>query len=513
MSLAGWARAPARNQLKNSIFKLRFRTRLALAMFAITAFTSGILTFAYVQYVRKIKGYVAGLTSDLVQITQVAQADMPPGATRKEALSAYQKELQDAGLSSISVVDPSGEVVASTSPGQVGKRILLRRRRWMKPVPIQISAQLHDVNIEPSVIEKQYNIRFPITQGDKVLGYALIGGEMDQVGQFMRRLYLVRLVWILCTMLAGMSLVVYLAFRFTKPIDLLMDASQQVARGNLYVTLPANSSDEMGRLAQTFNQMVERLRENRKLQERLNEAEKASFVARFAATVAHEVRNSLNFMNLSIDQLRAKRVRGDDALSRELQRNMSNMKDEISRLNRLVNDFLAIGRERPPALAPLELPAAVGQALTLIEKQSHQQEIRVVSDIPPDLPVLQADAEQLRTCFLNILTNSLQAMPEGGRIQVSARRVANGDRIELRFADTGPGIPPADRERIFAPYYSTKPTGFGLGLAITKKIIEDHGGSVYVTDAQPRGAIIVLELPVAPAAVADSPAIPAPTAA
>ncbi|HZO99795.1 MAG TPA: ATP-binding protein, partial [Terriglobia bacterium] len=101
------------------------------------------------------------------------------------------------------------------------------------------------------------------------------------------------------------------------------------------------------------------------------------------------------------------------------------------------------------------------------------------------------------------ITNAIQAMPKGGRISVSALcKEMNGrdDVIEMRFADTGPGISPADRERVFAPYFSTKETGFGLGLAITKKIVEDHGGRIYATDGQMPGTVMVIELPLTRAA-------------
>jgi signal transduction histidine kinase len=277
--------------------------------------------------------------------------------------------------------------------------------------------------------------------------------------------------------------------------------ARQVARGDLNVSLPGAGTDEMGRLAQTFNQMVERLRENRQLQERLNESEKLSLLGRFAATVAHEVRNSLNFINLSIDQIRAKISKGDERVARDMQRNLNNIKEEIARQNRLVNDFLAAGRQAPPALAPCDLRQTLKQAIALVEKQAHSQDITLNVDFPADLPKLQADAAQMQTCFLNILTNAIQAMPAGGRIRVSARRVAgngHGESLQLRFADTGPGIPTENRERVFSQFFSTKTTGFGLGLAITKKIVEDHGGNIHVAEGDPPGTVILVELPVSP---------------
>ncbi len=497
--------------MKKPHLNLRFRTRLALVMFLTMACTSAVLMMTYVGHNRQVKAYVAGQTSDLLQIIQLAQMRVPKTTDRKQALELYLKALSDAGVSSINVASPTGEIVASTNPGQVGKKIHLKRRRVrVKEGPIQISAELHDVDVDPSIEQRPYLIEFPIVQGDKVLGYAQIRGELDAVGELLRHMYVVRLAWILVTMLAGISAAVYLAFRFTKPIDMLVDGSQQVAQGNLYVSLPAAGSDEMGRLAQTFNQMVERLRENRQLQERLNEAEKLSLLGRFAATVAHEVRNSLNFINLSIDQIRAKHSDGDERSARDLHRNLGNIKDEISRLNKLVNDFLAAGRQTPPNLGACNLKSAVNQAVALVEKQAHNQNIAITVDIPPDLPAFRLDASQMKTCFLNILTNAIQAMPRGGAIRVEGRQIGSqgsAGRFELRFSDTGPGIPPQEREKVFAPFYSTKATGFGLGLAITKKIMEDHGGRVFVTEAVPTGTVVVVGLPLPALSVSEPAAV------
>jgi signal transduction histidine kinase len=294
-----------------------------------------------------------------------------------------------------------------------------------------------------------------------------------------------------------------------------VQGAQQVAAGNLYVSLPASGSDEMYRLAQTFNQMVERLRENRALQQRLNEAEKLSLLGRFAATVAHEVRNSLNFINLSIDQIRAKHLNGDDRTGGDLQRNLVNIKDEISRLNHLVNDVLAAGRQVPPTLVACDLRAILSEAIRLVDKQARNQNIAIELDLPPDLPVFHLDSAQIKTCFLNILTNAIQAMPLGGQVRifgVTARVPDGAECLQLHFVDTGPGIPTTERERVFAPFYSTKATGFGLGLAIAKKIIEDHAGRVFVDNGDAPGTDLVVQLPFpepplpAHAALAASPA-------
>ena len=478
---------------------LRFRTRLALVMFLVMATTSGILTWTHFQHRRELMAYVSAEASYLLSISQLTQQKLPPNASRDQAIDAYMQAMKDAGLSSVTLATPTGEVVASTTPGQVGKKIPIKKRRLAeKQNPVTISGALKDLDPESAAEQHAYVIEFPVVQGDKVIAYAQVHGEADEVEILLKRWYKERLYWILATMMAGLFAVVYLAFLFTKPVEKLVEGAEQVAQGHLEVSLAASGSDEMGRLAQTFNRMVERLREHRDLQERLNEAEKLSLLGRFAATVAHEVRNSLNFINLSIDQIRAKHAGGEEKSARDLQRNLVNIKEEINRLNRLVNDFLAAGRQSPPELAPCDLHPTLEQAVTLVEKQARRQDITITSEFPQNLPVIQADAAQIKTCFLNILTNAIQAMPRGGRIGVAARAVEEngGARVlELRFTDSGPGIPAEDREKVFAPFYSTKAMGFGLGLAITKKIVEDHGGRVYVSDDDAPGTVIVMRLP------------------
>ena len=494
---------PSLPRLPRLFSSLSFRARLALVMFLTMACTSAVLVITYVRQESRVKAYVTGITSNLVTISQVAQYEqqIPANGDPKLALQAITEALHKAGLK-VDATSPSGEVVASTDPKQLKKKINLHlKKRAVKEDPFHISASLPDVDIDTGV-QTTYSVEFPVVRDQKVLGYIVLHGVGDEVDQLLRHTDMVRSVWIIITLLAGLFFVVFLAFSFTRPINTLVNGANQVAQGNLYVTLPEAGSDEMGRLARTFNEMTQKLRESRQLQERLNEAEKLSLLGRFAGTIAHEVRNSLNFINLSIDQIRAKYLGAEQmegAMKREIERNLARVKDEVARLNHLVNGFLAAGRQSPPQFAPCDLGASVEEAIAIVEKQAHAQGISITLDLPSDLPTLLADPAQMKTCFMNILTNAVQAMPQGGRIHVSAALLAkngNPERLQFRFADTGPGIPRFDREKIFAPYFSTKATGFGLGLAITRKIVEDHGGSIFVADHASPGTVMVVDLPV-----------------
>ena len=176
-------------------------------------------------------------------------------------------------------------------------------------------------------------------------------------------------------------------------------------------------------------------------------------------------------------------------------------------MTRLVKDYLTAGRQAPPELAPCDLRATIKEAVALVEEQAQGQGVKIDTQLPETLPQVQCDAGQIKTCFLNILTNAVQAMPHGGEVHVTGSGGSRNGRspcLELRFADTGPGIPAQDRERVFAPYFSTKTTGFGLGLAITRKIVEDHGGRIYVAEHAQRGTEMVVELPLPELAVVQT---------
>ena len=465
--------------MKSFHLNLRFRTRLALVMFVTMACTGAILTWNYFQHRREILDYVSKEASRLLTVSQLAQTQIPAKTNVDDALKIYQKKLEDLGLSSVSTTSTEGKVVASTNPGQVGKKIPIKKRHLeTKKDPVRLPAEFPELEAFPSNEQTAFTIQYPLVVGDKVIGYAVIKGESDQVAALSRMWYRQRLIWILGTMLAALCVVLYLAFRFTKPVDQLVRGARQVAAGNLYVALPASGPDEIGRLAQTFNQMVERLRENRELQERLNEAEKLSLLGRFAATVAHEVRNSLNFINLTIDQIRAKHQDSDDRPARDLQRNLVNIKDEISRLNHLVNDVLAAGRQAPPTLAPCDLKATLTEALALVGRQARNQGIQVKLDLALDLPIFQLDSAQMKTCFLNILTNAIQAMPGGGQVRIFAVTTSElngaGD-LQFTLPTPGPAFPLPTGKRFLPPFTRPKPQALAWGWPSLRRSLRTTG--------------------------------------
>jgi nitrogen fixation/metabolism regulation signal transduction histidine kinase len=291
----------------------------------------------------------------------------------------------------------------------------------------------------------------------------------------------------------------------------LSQAARRVAAGDLAAKVPASGGDEIAELSRTFNEMVERLRENRQLEERLHFAERSTALGRLASAVAHEIRNPLNFINLSIDHVR-QRLGPEDARRRDdFERIMTSMKDEISRLNRLVVDFLSFGKPMKLDTRPCRLDRVLGEVAALVDHKAKDQGIALALESADDVPEILADPELLKTCFLNLMINAADAMPEGGTLRVSLqRRSGDGDeRLVVTVSDTGHGMTPEEIRTAFEPYFSTKETGVGLGLALTKKIIEDHGGSIELESEPGKGTSARVSLPLAarPAALQPSPVV------
>jgi len=308
-----------------------------------------------------------------------------------------------------------------------------------------------------------------------------------------------RLIATLAVFAFGILVSLFLSSSFSRPLQDLTRATRGVAAGDLSVQVPGGGTDEIGSLSRTFNEMVERLREKQRLEERLHFAERSTAMGRLAAAVAHEIRNPLNFINLSIDHLRGK-LGPDEPDRREgFDEILGNVKSEISRLNRLVGDFLSFGKPMRLDQRPCSLDEIMREVAALVDHKARDQGIALTFESEESLPRIVADPELLKTCFLNLMINAVDAMPVGGLLSASVKRTSDaaGDSLQVTVADTGKGMTAEEISTAFEPYFSTKDTGLGLGLALTLKIVEDHGGSITLESLPGRGTTARITLPLA----------------
>lgn len=216
-------------------------------------------------------------------------------------------------------------------------------------------------------------------------------------------------------------------------------------------------------------------------------------IGQMAAGVAHELNNPLTAV-LGFSQL-AMRQAEDETLKRDLEA----IATEAERAGKIVDNLLSFARSERGDDLVFDAARSIQRILELREYECRVNNIEVVTYLDPEAPVTNADSHQMEQVFLNLLTNSIQAIAEGpGRGTVSVGLVSINDRLRISFTDDGPGIPPDVLPRLFEPFFTTKPVGkgTGLGLSICRQIIEDHGGEIRAESHPRRGTTFVIELPV-----------------
>lgn len=286
-----------------------------------------------------------------------------------------------------------------------------------------------------------------------------------------------------------------LVWRFTRPIADLADAARRVADGDMSVRVPLTGhADEMGRLSERFNEMTRELEKSKELEEQLRQAEKSAVVGRLGSAIAHEIRNPLNYINLTLDHLRAKFSPEDPDRKATFQKLTSQLKDEVARINQQITDFLNYSRPAKANLRDLNAREVVEESLRIVEGQAEENNIKIAVIEHENVPQIIGDPEFLRSVFNNLFINAVQAMGnDGGKLTVKIESAE--DLVRFEITDTGNGIPAENLSKIFEPYFSTKETGTGLGLAIVQKIVEQHNGSIEVESTEGEGTKFTVRLP------------------
>ena len=272
----------------------------------------------------------------------------------------------------------------------------------------------------------------------------------------------------------------------TNPIKDLVQFTRKVAGGNLNEQYDAKTHDEIGDLTVAFNQMTRDLRNSRN---ELISAERLATAGKMAASFAHEIRNPLSSMRMLAQML----MRKQDLSEARRKQSMEYILEEIERIDVIVKGFMDFAR--PASLDPLphDLNQVLQEVLDLMEANLNHHQILLIKKFAPDLPAIPLDRDKLKQAFMNIVLNAMDAMPEGGTLEILT--LQDPDRVRIDVVDTGVGIPPEDLNRLFEPFFTTKSQGTGLGLANAKRVLEQHSGDIQGKSVVEQGTTISLWLP------------------
>lgn len=316
-----------------------------------------------------------------------------------------------------------------------------------------------------------------------------------------------------------------------RPVADLVEATQRVGQGDLSSMLAVRSADELGILANSFNEMNASLARTRRDLEHLTDdlerqvedrtaalrsahevlarSEKLASLGQLSASIAHEINNPLAGI-LTFARLMTRMLESgppDDATRAACLKNLSLIQRESERCTVIVRNLLDFARGRPLELKVFDPVRALEEALSLAAHKMQIQGITVVKKLE-GTGAVNADFGQLRQAFMNILLNACDAMPTGGTLTLTSEFFSGSREVEIGVADTGSGIQPEHLSRIFDPFFTTKEKGTGLGLSVAYGIVEKHGGSMRVASRAGQGTTMTIRLPLA-AEGGAAPAAPA----
>lgn len=293
-------------------------------------------------------------------------------------------------------------------------------------------------------------------------------------------LFLMMLVTLASAFLFGLGMVI----RLVRPILRLRDDAVGIAEEGLNRQIEAHGSDEIGRLSAAFNNMVSKLRNSFSERDRLS---RLAATGELAATLAHEIKNPLNAIGGAALYI-GKNFKG--SLIREF---VMIINKEVSRINKLTSNLLNFAKPLKPEFEPSDINRLVAETVQLLKQDFEDRGLTVDTDLQGDVPVIPMDYNQIKQVLINLLLNSFDAVRDKGSIQVTTRS-SNGT-VSLSVRDNGEGIRAEDMEKIFNPFFTTKTRGTGLGLAMSKKTVREHGGDIMVESTPGQGSVFTVLLP------------------
>ena len=283
----------------------------------------------------------------------------------------------------------------------------------------------------------------------------------------------------------SMLVILLVSQRFLRPIGKLKSSFERVVAGDLDISIPVKSGDEIGGLTLAFNQMVSQLQKNQEKEKLLQQKERLASMGQLAAGVAHEIKNPLNAIHLTIEHLKDKFTSRD----KTAQKYIYTIQSEITRLDKIVDNFLNFIRSENLQRTDTDLHGLIGNVLQLLQKEIETCLIITEKKFSGEF-FCSIDSERFKTVLLNLFINAIQAMPSGGRLTISTDPI----KRQIIIADNGCGIPAEHLDKIFDLFYTTKSKGTGLGLATSYKIVKEHGGDLSLQSETGKGTTVTITL-------------------
>ena len=437
-------------------------------------------------------------------IAAVADRALTRGMERgeTEAVRAILERIgEHPNLAKVRIVDAEGKILRSSAPGEVGTSLPSGERPVDRTIPKRSwNLQVWNVSVfrpvpnAPKCLNCHPGNQTTLGFINVVASFPPVRSDVAQQWTFLI------LAAVLSLLAAGGLIAAFFSFTVGRRIEVLSRTMRRVEAGDLGARVVVDGGDELARLGESFNTMVERLADaRRQLEDRhlgaIRRAEHLASLGKMAAGIAHEINNPLAGMQNCVRTL----LKGPKDEGQRVEY-LTMVRDGLGRIGRTVGQLLNFAREGKPQMTLTQLPSLLRRCLALLEHELTARRITFFIGPEYEHPAILADPHQLEQVFLNLLMNAMEAMPNGGRITISTslREREGHPFVEIQIADTGVGVPPEHLVRIFDPFFTTKDVGkgTGLGLSVSYGIVRAHGGSIEVRSEVGRGSTFTVALPV-----------------
>lgn len=485
------ARAVAFYAYMKMVFRsLSLRTQLLLILFVLLLISIGSLTVIYTRAEEALLDKVGDNIDDITKAIQISVEELTYRGDSTARLKSYVDMLNKKGIKEISIVSDKSEVIASSDPMKIGTTTkITEKKSASRKKDLMITARLGDEH--RSDTQRLYNIIMPVSIKGQNIGYIHINMALDDYRLLQNRNQIKRILSMIFAFTIGIIVCLVIAEKYTEPIKRIATASRKIAMGELVRIGPTDRKDEIGTLVTSFNEMVDKLSEQKELEEKLKKSEQLSLIGQLSSGIAHEIRNPLNFLTLSIGHLKERISEEKISDKEELAELLDNLVKEVYRINELIHNFLFLGKTIALHREHISPGDLINEALvTIKDKVRSGIEVKTSCD---EAGEIFCDREYIRLSLINLIVNAIQSINDSGQVRIEC---SDQDGMTcMSVSDTGHGIAEDELDRIFEPYYSTKKLGIGLGLAITKRFVEEHGGTISALSQVGKGTTMMIRLP------------------
>jgi signal transduction histidine kinase len=385
------------------------------------------------------------------------------------------------------IVDPAGKILAHSDIRQTGQF----HPDALSARALAADAALGEETSEQGVPRYEFAVPVYVLTEARAVARVTISLERELAEIEWTRNLIVGLGGL--ALLAGCGVAAWQAHTVTRPLGALLQGARDIAAGDLAKRIATHGAAEVDLLAAAFNRMAEsleaRIAELKGAQDEVVRKTRLAAIGEIAAVMAHETRNPLGAVSNCVQILRKHaRLSPEDAEVLDI------IKGETDRLTAIVSDFLSYGRPRAPVFQAVDVDDCIDGVLRLLQRDERcTPGIKVERDLAVSPALVRADPSQLRQVFWNVFQNAVQAMGDAGVLTVATRREDGFVRVTVR--DTGRGIPESEMSRVFEPFQTGRAGGMGLGLAIVRRIVDDHGGRASLQSVPGAGTSVLIELP------------------